>query len=202
VQASKLHRDPLQDEIEEELIRDKNTSLSKGGRPISSTLSKGVSDAQYECGFGISSHISHTSNVRIEGVKAEVRALNEKFNTMQMKMQSSFDAVMAKFGIMVEGMTTAPSRGENPSNVDKGRLNSRRSVSSIAHSMSKEHVSKLLDVGSAGEKSIVVNTEIPRRSQKASSCMKILNRYEIWNDQFGKYGILQPLCTLRKCIDF
>lgn len=70
MQVSELHRNPRQDEIEEELIRDNNTSRSKGGRPISSTLSKGVSHAQYECGFGISSHVSRTSNVGIEEVRA------------------------------------------------------------------------------------------------------------------------------------
>jgi hypothetical protein len=99
----------------------------------------------------------------------EIKALDEIFNTMQIKIQSSLDAVMIKFGITVEGMTTAPSREENPSNVDKGRSNSRRSVSSIAHSMSKEFVSKLLDFGNGCEKPIVVSTEIPCGSQKAST---------------------------------
>ena len=97
-------------------------------------------------------------------MRAEIRALDDKFNTMQ----SSIDAVMTKLGITVERMASAPSRGENPTNVDKGRSNSRRSVSPIAHSISKEHVSKLLDFGSACEKSIVLNTKIPCGSQKTS----------------------------------
>lgn len=86
---------------------------------------------------------------------------------------------MAKFGITVEGMASAPSRAEYPSNVDKGRLNSRRSVSSIVHSMSKEFVSKLLDFGSTGEKPIVLSTEIPCGSQKTSSGHDELEH--VWN---------------------
>ena len=41
VYASQLYRDPRQDEVEVELVRDKNTSRSKGGRSMSSTMSKG-----------------------------------------------------------------------------------------------------------------------------------------------------------------
>jgi hypothetical protein len=124
----------------------------------------GISDAQYECGFGISPHISCTSNVGIDEVKAKVRTLDEKFNTMQ----SLFDSVMTKLDIMVEGMASAPSRGENPPNVDKRRSNSCRIVCPIVRSISKEHVSKLLDFDNASEKPIVLSTEIPCGSQKIS----------------------------------
>ena len=116
MQASELNRDPRQDEIEVELIKDNNTSRSKGGSPTPSTMSReGVSDAQYECGFGISPHVSRTGNAGLEEGRAEVRALDEKFNTMQ----SSLDAVMAKLGITVERMASVPSRGEHLSNVEK-----------------------------------------------------------------------------------
>jgi len=75
VQASELNRDPRQDEVEVELVRDKNTSRSRGGRPTSSNLSKGGgSDVQYKGGFGISPHISRISKSGIEEVRAEVRA--------------------------------------------------------------------------------------------------------------------------------
>jgi hypothetical protein len=128
-----------------------------------------VSDAQYEGEFRISPHVSRTSNVGIEEVKAKVRALDERLNIIQMRIQSSLDAVMAKFGITVERMASAPSRGEHPSNDDKGRSNSHRSVSPTARSMSKDPISKLLDFSNAGEKPIVLNTEIPCGYQKASS---------------------------------
>lgn len=110
-------------------------------------------------------YVSRTSNIEIEDVRANVKIIDKKFNTMQ----SSIDTVMTKFGIMVEWMASVPSYGENPSNVDKGRSNFRRSVSPIAHSMSKEVVSKLLDFGSACEKRIVLSTSIACGSQKASS---------------------------------
>ena len=125
----------------------------------------GVSDAKYECGFLVSPHVSRTGNIGIEEVRAKVRALDQKFITMQ----SSFDAMMAKLGIMVARLSSAPSRGEILSNVDKGRSNSRKSVSSIAQSMSEEHVSKILDFGSAGGNPIILSTEIPCGSQKTSS---------------------------------
>ena len=175
-QASELHRDPRQDEVEEELVREKNTLRSQGGRPMSSTLSRGgVSNAKYECGFLVSPHINRTINVRIEEVRAEVRALDQKFITMQ----SSLDAVMAKLGIIVAGLFSAPSRGKILSNVDKWRSNSRKIVSPIARSMSKEHVSKILDFGSAGENPIILSTEIPCGSQKASSGHE--EPKQVWN---------------------
>ena len=170
MQASELNRDPRQDEVELELVRDKNTSRLRGGRPMSSNLSRGgVSDAQYEGGFGISPHISRTSNSGLEEVRAKVRALDERLNIMQMRMQSSLDAVMAKLGITVEGMASGPSRGAHSPHDDKGKENSRRSVSPTTRSMSKDPVSKVLDFGNAGEKPIVLSTEIPCGSQKASS---------------------------------
>ena len=135
----------------------------------------GVSDAKYECGFLVSSHVSRTGNVGIEEVRVEVRALDQKFITMQ----SSLDAVMAKLGITVAGVSSAPSRGETLSNVDKGRSNSCKSVSSIARSMSKEHVSKILDFGSAGENPTILSTEIPCGSQKASSGHE--EPKQVWN---------------------
>lgn len=102
-------------------------------------------------------------------MRAEVRALDEQLNTMQIKMQSSLDAVMANLGITVEGMASSPSRGEHPSNDDKGRSNSRRTVSPSARSISNNPVSKLLDFGNVCEKPIVLSTEIPCGSQKTSS---------------------------------
>lgn len=175
-QASELHRDPRQDEVEEELVREKNSLRSQGGRPMSSTLSRGgVSDAKYDCGFLVSPVVSRTGNVGIEEVRAEVRALDQKFITMQ----SSLDAVMAKLGITVAGLSSAPSRGETLSNVDKGRSNSRKSVSPVARSMSKEHVSKELHFGSAGENPIILSTEIPCGSQKASSGHE--EPEQVWN---------------------
>ncbi len=67
LQASESNRDPRHDEVEEELVMDKNTSKSRGGRPLSSNLSKGgVSDAQYECRFGISPHFSRTRGEGME----------------------------------------------------------------------------------------------------------------------------------------
>lgn len=132
---------------------------------MSETMLSGVNDAQCECGFGISPHVSRTSDVGIEEVRIEIRPLDGKFNTMQ----SLLDAVMAKLDITLERMASAPSREEHPSNVDKGRSDSRRSLSLLACSMSNDHVSKLLDFGSAGEKPIVLSTEILCRSQKASS---------------------------------
>ena len=126
MQTSQLHKDPCQYEIEVESFREKNTSRSKGGRPISSIMSnRGFTDAQYECRFRISPYISRTSNVGIKDVNAE--ALDEKFNVMQ----SSLDAVIAK-------LRNAPSRREKPSNFNKGKLKSRRNVSPIALSMSKD----------------------------------------------------------------
>ena len=62
MQTFDLNKDPRQDEIEVELARDKNTSKSKGGRPMSSNMSREVSDAQYECGFGVCPHINRTSD--------------------------------------------------------------------------------------------------------------------------------------------
>jgi len=129
----------------------------------------GVSDAQYEGGFGISPHISRTGNSGIEEVRAEVRALDERLNIMQMRMQSSLDAVMAKLGITVEGMASGPSRGALSPHDDNGKENSRRSVSPTARTMSRDPVSKVLDFGNVGEKPIVLSTEIPCGSQKASS---------------------------------
>ena len=88
---------------------------------------------------------------------------------MQMRMQSSLDAMMAKLGITVEGMASGPSRGAPSPHADKENENSRRSVSPTARSMSKDPVSKVLDFGNAGEKPIVLSTEIPCGSQKTSS---------------------------------
>ena len=86
---------------------------------------------------------------------------------------------MAKLDFTVEGMVSAPSRGENPSNVDKRRLNFRKSVSPIARSMSKKHVSKVLNFGSAGENPIVLITEISCGSQKTSSGHE--GSEQVWN---------------------
>ena len=166
MQASELNIDPHQDRIEVKLVRDKNTSRSKGGRPTSSTMSKGgFSNAQYTCGFGIFPYVSRTGNAGFEEVIAELRALDEKFNTMQ----SLLDAVMAKLAITVEKMASTLSRGEHPSNIDKEGSNSRRSVTPLALLMSKEPISKLLDFGSTGDKPIILRTKIPCGSQKASS---------------------------------
>ena len=41
MQALELSRDPRQEEIEVKLVREKNTSRSKGGRPMSSILLRG-----------------------------------------------------------------------------------------------------------------------------------------------------------------
>lgn len=76
-------------------MRDKITSRLRDDSLTSSTMSKGISDAQYD--FGISPHINYTSNVGLEKVMAEIRQLDEKFNTMH----SSLNAVIAKLGIMV-----------------------------------------------------------------------------------------------------
>jgi hypothetical protein len=65
---------------------------------MSSILSRGIIDVQYECEFGISPHVSCTNNVGIDEVRVEVRTLDENFNTMQ----SSLDAVMTKLGTTVE----------------------------------------------------------------------------------------------------
>ena len=170
LQASELNRDPRQDEVEDELVRDKNTSKSKGGRPNTSNMSRGgVSDAQYEGGFGVSPHVSRTQDAGMEERRAEVdlrfNALENKFNAMQ----SSIELVMAKLGITVSRMASAPSGGEQPSSDHKGRADSHRSVSPPARSQSKEPVSKTLDFGSAGEKVTSVSPEIPCGSQKASS---------------------------------
>ncbi len=170
LQASELNRDPRQDEVEEELVMDKNTSKSRGGRPLSSNLSKGgVSDAQYECRFGISPHFSRTRGEGMEERRAEVdskfSALETKFNAMQ----NSIELVMAKLGITVPGMASDPSMVEQPSRADKRPLDSRRSVSPPARSQSKEPVSKALNFGSAGEKVTSLSPEIPCGSQKASS---------------------------------
>lgn len=46
MQAYELNKDPRQDKIEVDLVKDKNTSCLKGGRPLSETILKeGVSDA-------------------------------------------------------------------------------------------------------------------------------------------------------------
>jgi hypothetical protein len=151
----------------------KHLAIERWPADVIEFVEGGVSDAQYKGGFGISSHISRTSNSGIEEVKVEVRievrALDERLNIMQMRLQSSLDAVMAKLGITVEGMANGPSRGAHSPRDDKGKDNSRRSVSPAARSMSKDHVSKVLDFGNAGEKPIVLNTKIPCGSQKASS---------------------------------
>ena len=148
-----------------ELERTKNTSRSKGGRPTSSTLSKGggVSDAQW--GLGLSCHVSRTRSVGLEEVRTEVRQLDEKFNNIQ----SSFLAVMAKLGISVEREVGTPSREGHPCSVDAGKSNSRRSVSPLARSASKEPTSKVVEFGGAGDLPIVASPEIPSGSQKACS---------------------------------
>ena len=80
--------------------------------------------------FGVSPHINRTSDVGIEEVRVEVRALDLKFNAMQ----SSIDAVMVKLGITVSRMANAPSCGKQPSNDYKKRSNSRMGVSPLARS--------------------------------------------------------------------
>lgn len=170
LQASELNRDPRQDEVEVELISNKNTSKSRGGRPMSSNMSRGgVSDAQYECGFGVSPHVSRTRDEGMDERRAEVdlkfNALENKFNAMQ----SSIELVMAKLGITVPVIASAPSVGEKPLSDQKGRSDSRRNVSPPARSQSKEPVSKALDFSNAGEKITSLSPEIPCGSQKASS---------------------------------
>jgi hypothetical protein len=76
-------------------MRDKITSRSRDNSPTSSTMLKGISDAQYD--FGISPHVNYTNNVGLEKVMTKIRQLDEKFNTMH----SSLNAVIAKFGIMM-----------------------------------------------------------------------------------------------------
>lgn len=94
------------------------------------------------------------SNVGIEQVRAGVRALDEKFSTMQKKI----DAMMTKLGVTVKRMANSPSRGEHFSNVDKIMSNSCINVFFLARSMSKELVNKLLDCGNACEKPSVLST--------------------------------------------
>ena len=98
-----MNRDPREDEIEVELVMNNNTPRSKGGHPSLPLCRGGISDAQYECGFGISPHVSCTGNARLEKVRAKVRALDKKFNTIQ----SSLDAVMAKLRITVKRIASA-----------------------------------------------------------------------------------------------
>jgi hypothetical protein len=86
---------------------------------------------------------------------------------------------MAKLGITVEEMASAPSRGEHTLNDDKGRSNSRMSVSSTAWSISKDPVSKLLDFDNASEKPIVLSTENHCGSQKHSQGTRSKTIYEI-----------------------
>ena len=128
LQTTERNRDPRQDEVEVELVRDMNTSKSKGGQPMSSNMSRRViSDAQYECGFGILPHVSRTSDAGMEEVRAEIRTLDLKFDAMQ----SSIELVMTKFGITVSRMTSAPSGGEQPSSDHKERSNPRKNVSPL-----------------------------------------------------------------------
>ena len=122
-----------------------------------------ISDAQW--GLGLFPHVSHTRSVGLEEVRAEVRQLDEKFNNIE----SSFLAVMAKLGIPVEREVGTPSCGGHPCSVDVGKSNSRKSVSLLARSASKEPTSKVVESSGVGDLPIVVSPEIPSRSQKASS---------------------------------
>ena len=115
--------------------------------------------------FRLSPHVSCTNSVGLEEVRAEVRQLDEKFNTIQ----SLLDVVMAKLSISVKKVATTPSRGEHPSNVEKGKSSSCRSMSPLTRSRSKEPISKVLEFGGVVEKLIVVGAQNPSGSKKASS---------------------------------
>ena len=91
--------------------------------------------------------------------------MDEKFNNIQ----RSLLAVMAKRGIPVEREVGTPPHGGHPWSVDAGKSNSRRSVSLLARSASKEPTSKVVESGGAGDLPIVASPEISSRSQKASS---------------------------------
>lgn len=121
----------------------------------------GVSDAQW--GLELSPHISRTKSVGFEEVRAEVRQLDEKFNNIL----SLLLAVMAKLGIPVERKVGTPTHGVHPCSVDAIKSNSRRSVSPLARSASKDPASKIVETGGVGDLSIVVSPEIPSASQKA-----------------------------------
>ena len=162
-----------QDEIEVKLVRDNNTSKSKGGRPMSSNISRGVSDAKYECWFGVFPHISRTSDAKIKEVRIEVRALDQKFNVIQ----SLIVVVMTKLCNTISKMTNVISGGEQPSNDHKGR--SRRSVSPLVHSQSKEPVSKTLEFGRACEKVVTLSQRSPAAPEMRLHNMRMLNMYEI-----------------------
>ena len=64
--------DSRQEETEVELERPKNTSRSRGGRPTSSTLSKG-GGKRCTMGYRLYPHLSRTKIVGLEEVKAEVQ---------------------------------------------------------------------------------------------------------------------------------
>ena len=95
----------------------------------------------------------------------EVRQLDLKFNTIQ----SLLNAVMAKLDIPISRVATTLSRGEHPSNVEKEKSNSRRSLSPLARSRSKNPINKALEFSGVVEKPIVVEAQNPSKSQKASS---------------------------------
>lgn len=76
---------------------------------------------------------------------------------------------MAKLGNPVERMTTTLSRGKHPSNVEKEKSNSCRSLSLLAHSRSKDPISKALEFGGVVEKPIVVGIQKLSGSPKTSS---------------------------------
>ena len=107
-------------------------------------------------------------------MRTKVRQLDLKFNTIQ----SSLDAVMAKFGILVERVATTTSRGEHPSNVEKKKSNFPRSFFPLARSRSKDPISKVLEFGGVVGKLIVVGAQNPSRSQKRHNGMRIVNMYE------------------------
>lgn len=89
---------------------------------------------------------------------------------------------MAKLGIPVKKEVGTPSRTLNPCNVDAEKYNSRRSVSPLARSVSKEPTSKAVETGGACNLPIVMSPEIAFGSRKPLQNMRNLNMYVIWAD--------------------
>lgn len=113
----------------------------------------------------LSSHVSRMNNIGLEKVRAKVRQLNLKFNTIQ----NLLNAMMAKLGTPMSRVATTPSHDKHRSNVEKEKLNSCRSLSSLAHSRLKTPISKALEFSGVVERLIVVGAQNLSRCQKASS---------------------------------